>query len=52
MQSLSDQELCESLFSKHMQILFWTGPTGCNLVKLEGPKVDFDRPRAPQFLEP
>jgi len=23
-----------------------TGPTGCNLVKSEGPKVDFDRPRS------
>ena len=33
------------------QILFWTGPTGCNLVKLEWPEIDFDRLRAPQFLE-
>ena len=38
--------LCVSLLSKHTQILFWTGPTGCNLVKSEGPEVDFDKPRA------
>ena len=37
---------CVYLLSKHAQILFWTGPTGCNLVKLEGPKIDFDRPWA------
>ena len=49
------KRLCVSLLSKHTQILFWTGPTGCNLVKLEGSENDFDRPRAldpPQFLEP
>ena len=47
-QSLSDsQRLCVSLLSKHTKILFWTGPTGYNLVKLEGPKIDFDNTQNP-----
>ena len=28
-------------------MLFWTGPTGCNLVKLEGPEIDFDSSWSP-----
>jgi len=32
--------------------LFWTGPTGCNLVKLEGPEIDYDRCRAPSSWSP
>ena len=43
MQTLSDSQ---RLLSKHTQILFWTGTTGCKLEKLEEPKIDFDRPRA------
>ena len=39
------KRLCVFLLSKHTHILFWTGPTDCNLVNLEGPEIDFDRPR-------
>ena len=31
---------------KHIQSLFRTGPMSCNLVKSEGPEVDYDRPWA------
>ena len=33
-------------------MLFCTGPTGCNLVKPEGPEVDFDMPRGPSSWNP